>query len=131
MLAYDYPLLGVFWTMLWFFMWIVWLMLLFRVIGDVFRSHDMGGFSKALWLIFVILVPFLGVLVYVIVRGHSMSQRDVDHMKAQQSAFDSYVRETAGAGGSSAEELTKLAGLRDSGVITEAEFQQLKAKALE
>jgi hypothetical protein len=129
MLAYDYPLLGVFWTMLLFFLWVIWLILLFRVIGDVFRSHDMGGVAKALWLIFVILFPFLGVLIYVIVRGHSMSQRDVERMKAQQESFDSYVRQTAGAA-SSADELAKLADLRDRGVITDAEFQAQKAKAL-
>jgi type VI protein secretion system component VasK len=129
MLAYDYPLLGVFWTMLWFFLFVIWLILLFRVIVDVFRSHDMGGFAKALWLIFVILVPFLGVLIYVIVRGHGMSQRDIEGMKAQQEAFDSYVRQTAGTT-SSADELAKLADLRDRGVITEEEFQAQKAKAL-
>jgi type VI protein secretion system component VasK len=129
MLAYDYPLLGVFWTMLWFFLFVIWLILLFRVIVDVFRSHDMGGFAKALWLIFVILVPFLGVLIYVIVRGHGMSQRDIEGMKAQQEAFDSYVRQTAGTT-SSADELAKLADLRDRGVITDEEFQAQKAKAL-
>jgi type VI protein secretion system component VasK len=129
MLAYDYPLLGVFWTMLLFFLWVIWLILLFRVIGDVFRSHDMGGVAKALWLIFVILFPFLGVLIYVIVRGHSMSQRDLERMKSQQQSFDSYVRQTAGAAGS-ADEVAKLADLRDRGVITDAEFQAQKAKAL-
>ena len=129
MLAYDYPLLGVFWTMLWFFLWVIWLILLFRVIGDVFRSHDMGGVSKALWLIFVIVFPFLGVLIYVIARGHQMSRRDMERMKAQQDAFDSYVRQTAGAS-SSADEIAKLAELRDRGVITEADFQAQKAKVL-
>jgi len=129
MLAYDYPLLGVFWTMLYFFLWVIWLILLFRVIGDVFRSHDMGGFAKALWLIFVILVPFLGVLIYVIVRGRHMAQRDMEQMKSQQDAFDAYVRQTAGTS-SSADELAKLADLRDRGVITDAEFQAQKAKAL-
>ena len=129
MLAYDYPLLGAFWTMMWFFLWIIWLILLFRVIADVFRSHDMGGFAKALWLIFVILVPFLGVLIYVIARGHKMAQRDIEQMNSQQEAFDAYVRQTAGAS-SSADELAKPADLRDRGVITEAEFQAQKAKAL-
>jgi hypothetical protein len=129
MLAYDYPLLGLFWTMLWFFLFVIWLILLFRVIADIFRSHDMGGFAKALWLIFVIVVPFLGVLVYVIARGHSMAQRDMESMQAQQQAFDTYVRETAG-GGSTAGELEKLVELRDRGVITEQEFQSQKAKLL-
>ena len=129
MLAYDYPLLGLFWTMLWFFLFVIWLILLFRVIADIFRSHDMGGFAKALWLIFVIIVPFLGVLVYVIARGHSMAQRDMESMQAQQQAFDSYVRQAAGSG-STAAELEKLVDLRDRGVITEQEFQTQKAKLL-
>ena len=129
MLAYDYPLLGLFWTMLWFFLFVIWLILLFRVIADIFRSHDMGGFAKALWLIFVVIVPFLGVLVYVIARGHSMAQRDMESMQAQQQAFDSYVRQAAGSG-STAAELEKLVDLRDRGVITEQEFQTQKAKLL-
>ena len=129
MLAYDYPLLGLFWTMLWFFLFVIWLILLFRVIADIFRSHDMGGFAKALWLIFVIVVPFLGVLVYVIARGHSMAQRDMESMQAQQQAFDTYVRQAAGSGGT-AGELEKLVDLRDRGVITEQEFQSQKAKLL-
>jgi hypothetical protein len=129
MLAYDYPLLGVFWTMLWFFLFVIWLMLLFRVFADIFRSKDMGGFAKTLWVLFVIIVPFLGVLVYVIARGHSMAQRDVESMQAQQEAFDAYVRQTAGTG-STAGELEKLVDLRDRGVITEQEFQAQKTKLL-
>jgi hypothetical protein len=129
LLAYDYPLLGVFWTMLWFFLWFAWLILLFRVFADVFRSGDMGGFAKALWIIFVIVVPFLGVLVYVIARGKSMTQRDLDNARASQQAFDDYVRQTAGSS-SSADELTKLAALRDQGVLSEAEFAAQKAKLL-
>jgi hypothetical protein len=128
MLAYDYPLLGLFWTMMWFFIWIAWLMLLFRIIGDIFRSHDMGGFAKALWLIFVICLPLLGTLVYMIARGRSMNQRDIERARGQQQAFDQYVRQTAGTGTSSVDELEKLANLRDQGVITETEFQQEKAK---
>ena len=99
MLAYDYPLMGLFWTMLWFFLWFAWLMLLFRVFADIFRSHDMGGWSKALWSIFVILVPFLGVLVYVIVRGHSMTERDIAQAQQHEAQFRSYVQEAAGSGG--------------------------------
>ena len=76
MLAYDYPILGLFWTMLWLFLWIAWLFVLFRVIFDIFRSRDMGGWGKALWVIFVVVVPFLGVFVYLIARGHSMADRD-------------------------------------------------------
>ena len=74
MLAYDYPMLGLFWTMMWWFLWIAWIVLVFRVIADIFRSHDMGGFAKALWAIFVIVVPWLGVFVYLIARGESMTR---------------------------------------------------------
>ena len=129
MLAYDYPLLGIFWTTFWIFLWILWFMLLFHVFADVFRSHDLGGFAKALWLIFVIILPFLGVFIYLFVRGRQMTQRDLESAQAQQQAFDSYVRQTAGTGGT-ADELVKLADLRDRGVITQAEFDRQKAKAL-
>ncbi len=130
-LAYDYPLLGMFWTFLWFFLWIAWIVVLFRVIADIFRSRDMGGFAKALWVIFVIILPFLGILVYLIARGHSMTERDLQQAQAQEQAFQSYVRQAAGSGGGgSADELTKLADLRDKGVISDAEFQAQKAKLL-
>ena len=130
-MGYDYPLLGMFWTFLWFFLWIAWIVVLFRVIFDIFRSQDMGGWGKALWVIFVIFLPFLGVLVYLIARGHSMSERDLADAQAQEQAFQAYVRNAAAtSGGGSADELTKLAGLRDQGVITDAEFQQQKAKLL-
>jgi Short C-terminal domain/Phospholipase_D-nuclease N-terminal len=130
-LAYDYPLLGMFWTFLLFFIWIAWIVVLFRVIFDIFRSKDLGGFGKALWVIFVILVPFLGVLVYLIARGHSMTERDVNEAKSQEEAFQTYVRQAASSsGGGSADELTKLAGLRDQGVITDDEFQAQKARLL-
>ncbi len=129
MLAYDYPLLGLFWTMMIFFLWIAWLILLFRVFADIFRSKDMGGFAKAIWSIFVILVPFLGVFLYVIVNGRSMSERDVADAKQREAEFQAYVRETAGSAGS-ADELAKLADLRDKGVITDEEFASSKAKLL-
>jgi hypothetical protein len=129
-LAYDYPLLGMFWTFLLFFIWIAWIVVLFRVIFDIFRSKDLGGFAKALWVIFVILLPFLGVLVYLIARGHSMTERDYQEAKSQEQAFQAYVRSAAGSGGGSADELTKLAALRDQGVITDAEFQAQKTKLL-
>lgn len=129
MLAYDYPVLGVFWSMLVFFLWIMWFFLLFRVIVDIFRSDDLGGWAKAAWLIFVLLVPFLGVFVYVIARGDEMGRRDVAQAQARDQAFQSYVRETAGTGGS-VDQLAKLADLRDRGVINDAEFEQQKAKVL-
>ena len=130
MLAYDYPLMGLFWSMLWFFLWFAWLMLLFRVFADIFRSHDMGGWAKGLWSIFVILVPFLGVLVYVIARGHSMTDRDIEQAQKSDAAFRSYVQDAAGSGGGTADELAKLADLKAKGVITDDEFAQQKAKLL-
>jgi hypothetical protein len=128
--GYDYPILGLFWTMLWLFLWIAWLMVLFRVIFDIFRSHDMGGVAKALWAIFVIVLPFLGVFVYLIARGRSMAERDAKEAQAQEAAFQSYVRQAAGSGGGTAEELTKLADLKERGVISDAEFEAQKAKLL-
>ena len=130
MIAYDYPLLGMFWTMLIFFFWVALLMILFRTIADIFRSPDLGGLGKAAWLLFVIVVPWLGVLVYLLARGDGMTRRDIEHRQAQQAALDSYVREAAGTGVSAADELTKLADLRDRGVITDVEFADQKAKLL-
>lgn len=128
MLAYDYPLLGIFWTMLVFFVWVAWILLLVRVFADIFRSR-MGGVAKALWSIFVILAPFLGVLLYLIVNGRGMYERDAEQAKAQEQAVQDYVRSVAGST-SSADELVKLADLRDRGVISEDEFAQQKAKLL-
>jgi hypothetical protein len=128
-LAYDYPVLGVFWSLLVFFLWIMWFFLLFRVIADIFRSDDLGGWAKAAWLILVLLVPFLGVFVYVIVRGDDMGRRDVAQAQARDQAFQSYVRDAAGSGGS-VDQLAKLADLRDRGIINDAEFEQQKAKIL-
>ena len=130
MLAYDYPLLGVFWTMLMFFLWFAWIMLLFRVFADIFRSDDMGGGSKALWSIFVLVVPLLGVLIYIIVRGDSMTKRDIANAQAQDAAFREYVRDAAGSGSSAASELATLAELHAKGVLTDDEFAQQKAKLL-
>ena len=131
MFGYDYPLLGVFWSMFVFFLWIAWIVILFRVIFDIFRSHDMGGWGKALWVIFVILAPFLGVFVYLIARGHSMADRDVKDAQAKDEAIQAYVQQAAaGAGGGTADELSKLADLQAQGVISDAEFEQQKAKLL-
>ena len=130
MLAYDYPILGLFWTMLIFFLWFAWLMLLFKVFADIFRSEDLGGFSKAIWTIGVIILPFLGVFVYVIARGKSMGERDIARAKANDAAFRSYVQDAAGSSTGTADELARLAQLRDSGVLTDAEFAQQKAKLL-
>ncbi|MFI6001304.1 SHOCT domain-containing protein [Streptomyces sp. NPDC051366] len=130
----DYPALSIFWSMLWFFLWIMWLFLLFKIITDIFRDHEMNGWGKAGWLIFVIVLPFLGVLVYVIARGKSMTQRDVKQAKDNEAALQDYIRQTAGtpsAGGSGgADELAKLAELKAKGALSEEEFQQAKAKLL-
>jgi ABC-type Fe3+ transport system permease subunit len=127
--ATDYPFLDVFWTMLIFFVWVAWFMLLFRVIGDIFRRHDIGGGGKVLWLIFVIVVPFLGVFVYLIAESKGMAERDIERARASQQQFDAYVRETASSGGAAAE-IEKAKQLLDSGAITQAEFDSIKAKAL-
>lgn len=131
MLAYDYPLLGLFWTMLMVFLWVAWLFLLFRIFADIFRS-DMGGWSKALWSLFVIFLPFLGVLIYIIANGDKMAQRDIETAKQNEAAFRSYVQDAAGSTSSAgtASELAKLAELRDSGVLTPEEFEAQKAKLL-
>lgn len=132
MLAYDYPLMGIFWSMMWFFLWIIWIMLLFRVIGDIFRSHDLGGFAKVLWLLLVIVVPFFGIFVYMIARGRTMAQHDMDAAQARDDQMKAYVQQVTASSGSagSADELAKLAELNQSGVLTDAEFAQQKAKIL-
>jgi ABC-type multidrug transport system fused ATPase/permease subunit len=128
--AQDYPLLNLFWTMLWLFIWILWIFLLVRIILDIFRSHDLGGWSKALWVIFIIILPFIGVLVYLIARGSGMQKRDVRDARAADQEMRSYIRSAAATPASTAEELSKLASLRDQGVLTEAEFDAQKAKLL-
>jgi Short C-terminal domain/Phospholipase_D-nuclease N-terminal len=130
MIAYTYPLLNIFWTMLEFFVFFLWIWLLIVIFSDIFRSHDMGGFAKALWVIFVIVLPFLGVLVYLIARGGSMHERAEAQARRQQQAFDQYVREAAG-GSSHADELAKLADLKEKGVLSDAEFEAQKAKLLD
>ena len=128
----NYPILDLFLTILWFFAWVLWIMLLFWIITDIFRSRDLGGWAKAGWLFVVIVLPLLGVLVYLIARGGSMHERQARAAQAQDEAFRTYVREVAdsGDGHSNSDELTRLAGLRDSGAITEDEFRQAKAKIL-
>ncbi|MFJ6632193.1 SHOCT domain-containing protein [Streptomyces sp. NPDC091376] len=128
-LAYDYPVLGAFWTVMWIFLWVMWLVLLFRVIMDIFRDHDMSGWAKAAWLLFVLLIPFLGVLVYVIVRGKEMGKREIQQAQQQQEAFNSYIRQTA-KGSSTGEELARLSELKAKGDLSEAEFQRAKEKLL-
>jgi hypothetical protein len=128
MLAYDYPLLGVFWTMLWIFLFFIWIWILIVVFADIFRSHDMSGWAKALWVIFIVILPFLGVLVYLIARGGKMQERQARDAAQAQQDFNSYVQQVAGT--SSADQLSKLADLKASGVLTDAEFEAEKAKVL-
>ncbi|MGG8410113.1 SHOCT domain-containing protein [Streptomyces sp. 12297] len=128
-LAVDYPLLNMFWTMMMVFLWVLWFMLLFRVIGDIFRDDELNGWGKAGWTIFVIILPFLGVFVYLIARGRGMGERELRRAQANEQAFRSYVRENA-TPASAAEELTRLAELKNRGDITAAEYEQAKAKAL-
>ncbi|MGI5429696.1 SHOCT domain-containing protein [Streptomyces sp. CA-179760] len=132
-LAYDFPLLSAFWTMLWFFLWIMWFVLLFRVVLDIFRDDDLSGWAKTGWLVFCIVLPFLGVFVYVVARGKNMGRRERSQARAQQEAFDSYIRETAKGGegrGSSVDELARLSEIRARGDITDDEFRRAKELVL-
>jgi len=131
MLASSYPVLDAFLTMLYFFLFIIWIWLLIMVFMDVFRSHDMGGVAKALWVIFIIILPFLGVFVYLIARGGKMHERSAEAAAQQQKAFDQYVRQAAGTpGADTASQLSKLADLKSQGVLTDAEFEAQKSKLL-
>jgi hypothetical protein len=125
----DYPFMGVLWSMLVFFIWVAWFMLLFRIVGDVFRRRDIGGGAKTLWLLFVLFVPFLGVFVYLIANNDEMATRDLERHQAAQAQFNDYVQQAAGSGGPAAE-IDKAKKLLDSGAITESEFGAIKAKAL-
>jgi Short C-terminal domain/Phospholipase_D-nuclease N-terminal len=126
----DYPVLNVFWTMFEIFAFVIWFWLLFVVLTDVFRSHDLSGWGKAGWTIFVIFLPLIGILTYLIVRGRSMQERSAQQAAKQDEAFRSYVQEAAGTPASSADQLAKLADLRQRGVITSEEFEQEKTKVL-
>ena len=127
----DHPLLNAFWIMLWFFVWVLWLMLLFRVIADLFSDHELGGFAKTIWLIGLIFLPFLGVFIYLIARGHQMQARAQKQADQSEAQFKEYVRDAAGpSSAGNADELAKLAALRDNGTLSETEFQQAKSKLL-
>ena len=130
--AADYPFLDILWTMIIFFCWVAWIWLLIMVFSDLFR-RDVSGWAKAAWVVFLIILPFLGVLIYLIAEGKGMTERRVQEMQASQAQFDTYVRSVAtetGGGGGSAHEIEKAKALLDSGAITQPEFEQLKAKAL-
>ena len=131
MLASEFGTGQVFWSFLWFTMFFIWIWLLIIVFSDIFRSHDIGGFHKFLWIAFVIVLPYLGVFVYLIARGHKMSEHALADAKAQDEAAHAYIRQAAGGAGSSvAGELQRLADLRDNGVISPEEFEAQKAKVL-
>jgi hypothetical protein len=125
----SYPLLSVFWTIFEVFLWVIWFWILITVFIDIFRSHDLSGGAKALWFLFVLFIPLIGVVVYLIARGGKMQERAVQQARRQDEEFRSYVQETAGSP-SPADQLAKLADLRDRGVITPAEFEREKAKVL-
>jgi hypothetical protein len=116
--------------MMYFFLFFIWVWLLIVVFSDIFRSHDLGGFAKALWVIFVIVVPYLGVFVYLIARGHKMSEHAAEAAQAQDAAQRTYIQNAAGTSASAADEIARLADLKSQGVISDAEFEQAKAKAL-
>ena len=127
--AADYPFLDILWTMLIFFLWVMWFWLLIVIIGDVFRRRDIGGGKKTIWLIFILFVPFIGVLAYVLSNSDGMAERNMERARSQRAQMDDYVRETAGSGGAAAE-IDKAKQLLDSGAITQTEFDAIKAKAL-
>jgi len=132
-LAYDFPLLSAFWTVFWFFLWILWFVLLFRIVVDIFRDDSLSGWAKAGWLVFVCVLPFLGVFIYVIARGKNMGRREMAQARAQQEAFDSYVRETAKGGEhrtGSVDELARLSEIRARGDITDQEYARAKDMVL-
>jgi hypothetical protein len=129
--ASSYPVLDAFLTILYFFMFFIWIWLLIVVFGDIFRSHDLGGMAKALWCILIIVIPYFGVFIYLIARGGKMHERAAQQAAQQQKAFDQYVRQTASApGDDTATQLSKLADLKKQGVLTDAEFDAQKAKIL-
>ncbi len=128
MLAASYPFLDVLWSMVIFFMFVIWIMILFKVFGDLFRRRDIGGGMKTVWFIFVILLPFLGVFIYLIAEGHKMADRDMEHMQAARAQQDEYIKSVAGS--SAADQIAQAKQLLDSGAITQAEFDTMKQKAL-
>ena len=130
MLMTEFGTGQVFWSMLWFFLFFIWIWLLIIVFSDIFRSRDLGGWGKALWTIFIIFLPYLGVFVYLIARGHKMQEHAIQQAQAQDAAMREYVQNVTGSATSPADEVARLAALRDQGVLSEDEFQQAKAKTL-
>jgi len=128
--AFEFGTGQVFWSFLWFFLWIIWIWMLIMVFSDIFRSQDLSGWSKALWTIFVIILPYLGVLVYLIARGNKMSEHSRQEAEAQEAQMRQYVQSVAGSSSSTADEIARLHDLQTKGAISEEEFQQAKTKLL-
>jgi hypothetical protein len=128
-MAADYPFMDVLWSMIIFFFWVIWIWIVITVLIDIFRRHETGGWAQAAWVVFVVILPWLGVLVYLIAQHDGMRDRSMQQAQAQRRELDSYVRETAGGGGSAAE-IAKAKELLDAGALTQEEFEALKAKAL-
>ena len=127
----NYPVLDIFWSLLEFFLWVIWIWIMIWIFIDIFRSHDLSGWAKALWFLFVLIIPLVGVLVYLVVRGGSMHERAVKQAHQQDEAFRHYVQQAASnSPASTADQLTKLADLRDRGVISADEFDREKQKLL-
>jgi hypothetical protein len=127
--AADYPFIDVFWSMLIFFMWVIWIWILVTVLIDVFRRHDLSGWGKAAWTVFMIVLPFLGVFIYLITQGSAMAERRASEIRESQASFDSHIRDVAGGSGT-ADQIAKAKELLDAGAIDQAEFEQIKRKAL-
>ncbi len=126
----NYPLLEVIWTIIVFFSWVIWIWIVISVLSDLFRRHDIGGGGKALWVIGVILLPFIGVLAYLISQGQPMAERNMERAAAQQQAMENHIRDVAGSGGGAASEISNAKALLESGDITQEEFDAIKRKAL-
>ena len=129
-IAADYPFLDILWSMIIFFVWVVWIWMMVIILTDVFRRRDLSGWGKAGWTVFLIVLPFLGAFVYLIAQGDKMADRRAEDVRGQQAQFDDYVKTVAGDGGGAAAEIAKAKQLLDSGAITQTEFDQLKTKAL-
>jgi hypothetical protein len=129
-IAADYPFLDVLWTMILFFSWVIWIWIVVVILTDIFRRRDIGGWAKAAWCVFLIVLPFLGALIYLIAQHDGMAERRIKDVEAQQSMVDEHIRSVAGGGGGAAAEIANAKKLLDSGAIDQAEFDQLKRKAL-
>ena len=129
-IAADYPFLNIFWSMIIFFSWVIWIWMMIAILSDVFRRRDMSGWGKAAWTVFLIVLPFLGALIYLIANHNGMADRNIKQAQVQQAQFDDHIKSVATNGGGAAAEIEKAKSLLDSGAIDQSEFDALKAKAL-